>query len=121
MKYALLGYDLDRSLDELAVEEKRAVHRDHAALHRTANAGSGVTVIGHYRFRPAQQAITVQFAAGDPIRREGPASSASGTLRALYLVESDDLDAVVALASRLPAVGAGATVEIWPLSEPRAH
>jgi hypothetical protein len=53
------------------------------------------------------------------ISREGPASAASGKLRALYLVESDDLDAVVALARRLPAVDAGATVEIWPLTEPR--
>ena len=53
------------------------------------------------------------------IRVDGPAGVASGGLRALYLVESDDLDAVVALAGRLPAVAAGATVQIWPLTQPR--
>jgi hypothetical protein len=119
MKYVLLGYDLDRSLDDLAGPEKRSLHGRHAGLHKSQNTDSAVTVVAHYRFRPTQQATTVRLEEGELISREGPASAASGKLRALYLVESDDLDAVVALARRLPAVGAGATVEIWPLTEPR--
>ena len=119
MKYALLCYDLDRSLDELAAPEKRAFHGGHAALHKEQNTSSGVTVVAHYRFRPAQHATTVQFTEGELIRAEGPAGVVSGGLRALYLVESDDLDAVVALAAGLPAIAAGATIEIWPLTEPR--
>jgi hypothetical protein len=119
MKYALLGYDLDRSLEVLAGPEKRALHGGHAALHEAQNTEGAVTVVAHYRFRPPQQATTVRLEDGELVRGDGPASETSGGLRALYLVESDDLDAVVELAGRLPAVGAGATVEIWPLTEPR--
>lgn len=119
MIYALLGYDLDRSLDELAAPEKQALHRKHATLREAASAG--LTMIGHYRFRPARQATTVRFGAGELTTSQGAASEASETLRSLYLVEADDLDAAVALAGRLPATGAGATIEIWPLTEPRSH
>lgn len=118
MKYALLAYDHERSLDELAAADKRALHLGYAALHDATSANSNATLISHYRFRSADQAITVRREAGDLISDAGPASSASATLRALYLVESDDRDTVVALAAELPAVRAGATIEIWPLSEP---
>ena len=121
MKYVLLGYDLDRSLEHLAAKDKGALHREHAALHLTARASSGVRLISHYRFRSPPEATTVHLAGTDLTRRDGPATRASGALRALYLVESDDLDALVVLAGRLPAVGAGATIEIWPLVEPRIH
>ena len=51
MKYALLGYDLDRSLDDLAAPEKRALHGGHGGLNKAQNTSSGVTVVAHYRFR----------------------------------------------------------------------
>jgi hypothetical protein len=118
MKYALLAYD-DGSLDELPTAKKRALHLGHARRH---NMKSEVTVVSHYRFRPAQHATTVRFEAGSPVRASGPASGFNGTLRALYITEDDDLDAVVQFAADLPAVKAGATVEIWPFTEPRgAH
>jgi hypothetical protein len=121
MKYALLAYDLDRSLDELPTPDKRALHAGHAAMHTAQSTNRDTTLNSHYRFRSPEQAITVRFDGGDAVRRNGPASSTSAALRALYIVESEDLDAVVAAAAELPAVSAGATVEIWPLTEPSAH
>jgi hypothetical protein len=118
MKYALLAYDTDRALDALPASEKRALHAGHAGLHRTE---SDVTVIAHYRFRPAQLVSTVRVEAGTVIRDNGSAGGANGTPRALYLVESDEIEAVVSFAAELPASGAGATIEIWPLSEPSPH
>lgn len=109
------------SLDELDAADKRALHVSHAALHDATSANSNATLISHYRFRPAEQAITIRLEAGDLNSDDGPASSASSSLRALYLVEGDDRDDVVALAAELPAVRAGATIEIWPLSEPTTH
>jgi hypothetical protein len=123
MKYALLGYDADRSLEELAPEEKRALHVGHRALHDevTAAASASVRVIAHYRFRPAPLATTIRLGADALIRTEGPAAKASEALRALYLLESDDLDAVLDLAGRIPAVQMGGIVEVWPLTEPDRH
>jgi hypothetical protein len=122
MKYALLGYNTEGSLDGLAAEEKRALHRAHRTLHDDvqAAASSSVRVIAHYRVRAARETTTVRLAGAEVVRSEGPSAEASDALRALYLLESEDPDAVIDLAARLPAVRMGGTVEVWPLIEP-AH
>ena len=114
MKYALLAYD-NGSLDELPAAKKRALHIGHARSHRRK---SEVAILAHYRFRPTQHTTTIRFEAGSLVRESGSAGSPNGTLRALYIVENDDAEAVIRLAAELPAVRAGATIEIWPLNEP---
>lgn len=119
MKYALLGYDLDTTLDQLAPEDKRAVHQGHAALGEWS-FGDGIRLIAHYRFRPPTLATTIRIGTDGASRRRGAASRATATLRALYILESDDPEQVAQLAEQLPATMSGATIEIWPLSEPHA-
>ena len=122
MKYALLAYDLEGSLDELAAADKAALHAAHASLSENETpARNRVTVIAHYRFRPARLMTIVRLTADGPIRSEGPASIQSESLRALYVLEADDIDAAAELATRLPALQQGASVEIWPLAEPLSH
>jgi hypothetical protein len=78
-----------------------------------------VNVLAHYRLRPPEQTTTIRRVEDEIARTQGPSGAArEETLRALYLLESDDPDAVLELASRLPAVRIGATAEIWPLIEP---
>ena len=118
MKYVLLGYDSE-ALEELAPEEKRAFHAAHRALHEVAGGGNvSVNVTAHYRFRPARLAKTLRFAGDNLVTAEGPAAETSNALRALYLLESDDPDAVLEFASHLPALRAGGRLEVWPLTEP---
>jgi hypothetical protein len=119
MKYALLGYDLDATLDQLAPEDKRALHQEHAALGE-GSLGNGTRLIAHYRFRPPALATTIRIGTDGTIRHQGPASSATATLRALYILESDDPEQAAQLAEHLPATLRGTTIEIWPLSEPHA-
>jgi hypothetical protein len=52
MKYALLAYDLESSLDELASEDKAALHAAHSTLPENETTHGSGTVITHYRFRP---------------------------------------------------------------------
>jgi hypothetical protein len=120
MKYALLGYDSDGSLDALAPEEKRSLHREHRATHDDAAATSNpsVNVIAHYRLRPPHLATTIRVAGRELVTTQGPEANATGVLRALYLLEADGPDAVLDFASRLPALRIGGHVEIWPLTEP---
>jgi hypothetical protein len=120
MKYALLGYDTGGSLDGLAAEETRTLHRAHRALHDDVQAASNssVNVIAHYRVRASRQTTTVRLVGDEVVRSEGPSAEASEALRALYLLESDDPDAVMDLAARLPAVRMGGIVEVRPLIEP---
>jgi hypothetical protein len=123
MKYALLGYDTHGALEGLATEDKRALHGGHHALHDEveAEADASVSVLAHYRFRPPRHATTIRLGADDVVRTEGPAAEASEALRALYVLESDDFEAVLDLVGRLPAVQMGGTVEVWPLTEPDRH
>jgi hypothetical protein len=123
MKYAVLGYDGEGSLDVLPAEDKRTLHGAHRALHDDvqAAADSSVHVIAHYRFRPTRQTTTVRLAGDEIVKTAGPAAGASEALRALYLLESDDSDAILEFAARLPAVQMGGTVEVWPLTEPDQH
>lgn len=120
MKYALLGYDPAGSLRELPADEKRALHGSHRTLHDevAAAADSPVRVLAHYRFRPSRLVTTLSLIGDQLVSAGGPVSEASAGLRALYLLESDDADAVLDLASRLPAIRMGGTVEVWPLTEP---
>jgi hypothetical protein len=119
VKYALLGYDTDGSLDALSPEDKRALHRAHRTLHDDfqAEGTASVNVIAHYRFRPPRKTTTLRRAGDDVAGTEGPSSEATEALRALYLLDSDDPDAVLDFASQLPAVRMGGAVEVWPLTE----
>jgi hypothetical protein len=101
MKYALLGYDSDGSLDALAPEEKRSLHRQHRAMHDEAAATSNpsVNVIAHYRLRPPHLATTIRVAGRELVRSEGPEGNTSGVLRALYLLEADSPDPVLDFAT----------------------
>ena len=120
MKFALLGYDLDGSLEQLAADAKRGLHGRHGQLSEHTPTGTSVRVLAHYRFRPAPLATVRHDAiAGAAIRSDEAASEASATLRALYILDSDDPEAVIRLAEQLPATLQGATVEVWPLTEPR--
>jgi hypothetical protein len=122
MKYAVLAYDTQGSLDSLPAEEKRTLHKAHRGLHDEQQAVSALstTVIAHYRLRPPRLTTTVHLAGDEIVKTEGPSIEASEALRALYLLESDP-DAVLDLVARLPAVRMGATVEVWPLIETDPH
>jgi hypothetical protein len=111
MKYALLVYDAPSSWHGLSTEQKRALHREYHAV--AASPG----VIGHYRLRPRQVTTTVRVEEDQIVKTEGPLADTRESLRAFYLLESDDHDSVLELAARIPAARTGGAVEVWPLTE----
>jgi hypothetical protein len=120
VKYALFAY-LHESWDDRPAEQRRDLHASHRAAHEEhrASLAPAVNVLAHYRLRPPEQTTTIRQVGDEIAQTRGPSGAARDeTLRALYLLESDDPDAVLDLASRLPAVRIGATAEIWPLIEP---
>jgi hypothetical protein len=82
MKYALLGYDLDGSLEHVAADAKRTLHGRHGELHEHASIGDSIKLIAHYRFRPSPLATIrpgSESGTGTPALSEGAASEASAT------------------------------------------
>jgi hypothetical protein len=111
MKYALLVYDEPSSWHNVATEHKHARHREYHAV------GDSPGVIAHYRVRPPQRTTTVHVEHDQTVATEGPLAETREHFRAIYLVESDDHDAVLELAARIPAARTGGAVEVWPLME----
>jgi hypothetical protein len=111
MKYALFVYEVPGSWHDLSTEQKHALHDEYHAV--AASPG----VIGHYRLRPAQMTTTVRVEQDRIVKTAGPLADTSENLRAFYLLESDDNDDVLELASRIPAVRMGGAVEVRPLTE----
>jgi hypothetical protein len=120
MKYGLFVY-VDESWDQLPAEERRGLHAAHRGLHNEhhASAAATVHVIGHYRLRPPAKTTTVRRIGDEIAKTQGPSAPRREALRALYLLESDDPDAILDLAARLPALRIGGTAELWPLIEPK--
>jgi hypothetical protein len=120
VKYALFVYG-DDSWDQLPAEERRRLHAGHRGLHNEHHASPAATVnvIGHYRLRPPAKTTTIRRVGDEIAQTQGPSDLGRETLRALYLLESDDADAVLDLAGRLPALRIGGTAELWPLIEPK--
>lgn len=111
MKYALLVYDAPDAWHDLSTEEKRALHGEYHAVAATPG------IIGHFRLRPPEKTTTVRLEQDEIVESQGPLAAARETLRALYLLESDDDGAALELAARIPAARTGGAVEVWPLIE----
>jgi hypothetical protein len=114
MNYALLVYVIPGSLRGLSSEDKRSLHGEH-------QVAASTSVIAHYRLRPPRLATTVRVDGDQIVKTEGPSAETSECLRALYVLESDEQDAVLDFASQVPAVRLGGTAEVWPLIEPDGH
>ena len=114
MKYALLVYGARETLDG----ERRAVHDPAAYL--APDTGTA-RLLAHYRLRAPERTTTIRLSGDNLTQSTGPAAEHHGTLCALFLIESDQEETVLEIASQLPAVRLGAAVEVWPLIETAAN
>ena len=118
MKYMLLIHQGDtptpRNPEEwakLPEDEQQAVFRDYQALNETP----GVT--------PGQQldepdtATTVRVENGQTLTTDGPFVAVKEALGGYLFFEADDIDAAIAVASRIPAARLGGAIEIRPIVE----
>jgi hypothetical protein len=111
MKYALLVYEAR----ETRGNASRAVHDP--AAYRDLDTGSA-RMLAHYRLRTPERTTTIRSSEPDtPTRSTGLADAHNEMLRALFLIESEQEEAVLEIAEQLPAARLGATVEVWPLIE----
>ena len=114
MKYALLVYGERETLGAVS----RAVHDP--AAYNALDTGTA-RVLAHYRLRRPERTTTIRLSGNTPTRSTGPAAKRHETLCALFLIEGEQEETVLEVASRLPAVGLGATVEVCPLIETAAN
>lgn len=111
MKYALLIYDAPGSWQNLDDEERNAILGEYIAVSKAPG------VVGGEQLHPVQTATTIRVKDGETLTTDGPFADTKEIFGGFYLLEADDLDAAIEIASRMPAARMGGSVEIRPVVE----
>ena len=118
MKYLLLIHHGEMQTPDdadawarLSADEQKAVYNDYQAVNQTP----GVTP-GNW-LAPPEAATTVRVQDGKTLTTDGPFVAIKEALGGYLFFETDDLDAAIELAARIPAARLGGAVEVRPLVE----
>ncbi len=117
MKYMLLIHQGDTPTpgsDEwagLSEDEQKAIYAAYQTINETAGVSPGVWM------QPPETATTVRVRDGKTLTTDGPFVAVKEALGGYLFFDADDLDAAIALASRIPAARMGGAVEVRPVVE----
>jgi hypothetical protein len=111
MRYALLINERPGANDPLDEHERAALSAEYMAFHDDPR------VVGGEHLQPAETATTVRSADGELLLTDGPFADTKEIFGGFFLVDAPDLDSVLELAARVPALRFGGSVEIRPLAE----
>ena len=114
MQYMLLIYSNDEASstwETLGEDEQKAIYGEYMAISQLPGVTSG------NQLQPAETATGVRVEDGRTLTTDGPFAETKEVLGGYYLLEADDLDAAIDVASRIPAARLGGTVEVRPVVE----
>jgi len=95
----------------LSDDEQQQVFADYGAVNATPG------VIPGNGLQPPETATTVRVQDGRTLTTDGPFVETKEALNGYLIYEADDLDAAIALASRIPAARLGGAIEVRPIME----
>jgi hypothetical protein len=118
MKYMLLIHqgstptpDDQEAWNALSQDQQKRVYAAYGEINNTPGVTSGL------RLSPAEHATTVRVDGGQTLATDGPFVTVKEALGGYLIFESDDLDAAIELAAKIPAAWLGGAVEIRPIVE----
>jgi hypothetical protein len=109
MQYALLIYIDPAEGSDFTDEQRHARTAEYMELRQDPRMRGGA------HLRPAETATTVRVVDQQALITDGPFSNPKEVFGGFYLFESDDLDAALEIAQRVPAARHGGAVEVRPL------
>jgi hypothetical protein len=109
MQYALLIYTKPGTVESLSPAEREALSVEYFALRDEPG------VLGGAGLQPVTTATTIRLADGKPLVTDGPFADTKEVFGGYYLYEADNLDQAIELASRIPALRLGGTIEVRPV------
>jgi hypothetical protein len=95
----------------LSDAEREEVTTTYRAIDEAPGVSPGV------QMQPPETATTVRVQEGKTLTTDGPFVALDDALGGWFLLDVDDLDAAIELASRVPAARMGGAVEVRPLVE----
>jgi hypothetical protein len=118
MKYLLLiqqgdaptPYD-EEAWGRLTEDERNEIVSAYQEINQIPGVTPGV------QMQPPQTATTVRVEDGTTLTTDGPFVALKEALGGYFVLEADDLDAAIEIASRVPAARQGGAVEVRPIAE----
>lgn len=110
MRYALFVYDAPGSLEPLGERERQQVHDEFVAV-------SALPAIVGHRLQPSHTAITLSIEGGTVSTDAGPHADPRRELIGFYVLEADDVDRALEVATRIPTARLGGAIQVHPLVE----
>jgi hypothetical protein len=111
MKYALLIYPNPGVEAGLGEDEQKSVSAEYLAFRED------VRCLGGAHLQPIETTTTVRHAGGQNLITDGPYADSKEVLGGYFVFAASDLDEVLEVAQRIPAVRLGGAVEVRPLFE----
>jgi hypothetical protein len=111
MRYALLINEQPGAYAGMDADERAAITAEYLAIRNDERVFEG------RRLQPADTATTVRSAAGELLLTDGPFADTKEVFGGFFLAETADLDEVLELVGRIPALRMGGSVEVRPLLE----
>src|SRR3984885_8265212 len=110
MKYMMLIYQGDALERQAALpeDEQKQVYADYQGVNETPGLTHGLPMA------VAENATTVRVEGGKTLTTDGPFVGMKEAVGGFFILEADDLDAAIEVASRVPAARYGGAVEIRP-------
>jgi hypothetical protein len=111
MQYMLLIHSgaAPGEFEKLPEEEQEAIVGEYMAIGQSPGVKEG------NQLQPADTATTVRVENGNALTTDGPFVETKEALGGYFLLEADDIDAAIELASRIPAARMGGAVEVRPI------
>ena len=118
MKYMLLIHQGDaptprdpEAWARLSEDEQKAVYADYMAINETPGVTPGL------QLADPEMSTTVRVQDGKTLTTDGPFVETKEALGGWLFFETDDPDAAIELAARIPAARLGGAVEVRPVVE----
>jgi hypothetical protein len=108
-----LIYEKPGAYDGLDEAERQALIGEYWALRDDPRVVAGAGL------KPVDTATTVRVHGGETLVTDGPFADTKEVFGGYYVIEADDIDAVIEIAARCPAARSGGSVEVRPVVEPR--
>jgi hypothetical protein len=93
--------------------------RREAIMQEYSEFEKAITRSGHYsggaQLQPSRTAKTVREKNGTPIITDGPFAETKEYLGGYHLIECRDLDEAISIATRIPTIRVGGSIEVRPL------
>ncbi len=116
MQFVLLIYQGTTPLpnteawSSLSPEEQKAIYADYAALNQAPGLTPGLPL------GLPENGRTVRVENGRTVTSDGPYAGVTAAVGGYFVLEADDIDAAIELASRIPAARHGGAIEVRPVA-----